>query len=586
MKKKVFNCLNIVSIFISIIISIIISLFCYDSFNWFSFIYLSIGLIMTSNIILTYVKKDFKTNIIKVLFSILFTIYSGIVYKEINIIIFGLLDISIIVYISNIVISKNKLIGNIVSNLLYLLYNGNVCVYLFGSELVNRIMLTNLDSLNQLSGNAFKYAVGVLLVLVMSLYPIKNRNKNNKQSIILLFVTIIVSTGLIFMFKENKNYKNFSPIGDYYKLVSDSIEYQTIKNKNSNIDLDKIVFYQEDIDNYYIKDNELVDKPNIILIFTEGLSYSPIFDSRNIMPNLKNFSKNSINFINYYNHTAATFRGIIGQLYSGFQFDNYDENHLISMQSILKKQGYYTEFINIDPNSGNWNDYLKSFNFDKIYVDKNRAFEGMAYSHSDKQAYEELYEQANYLNQKGQPFFLSIYTMGTHVSFDSVNEKFKDGKNNVLNRLYDCDYQFGQFIDKFNNSELVNNTIIVFTTDHASYVDQDYTKTFKKKRKSTFMDTVPLFIYYKGIKPRTIDVNGRTSIDFAPTILDFLDITDENYFLGTSLFGREDGSIYNRMFYEGTRFYKTENTKIIQTDRMEDREIIDGIYNYFGIAKK
>ena len=165
------------------------------------------------------------------------------------------------------------------------------------------------------------------------------------------------------MFKENKNYKNFSPIGDYYKLVSDSIEYQTIKNKNSNIDLDKIVFYQEDIDNYYIKDNELVDKPNIILIFTEGLSYSPIFDSRNIMPNLKNFSKNSINFINYYNHTAATFRGIIGQLYSGFQFDNYDENHLISMQSILKKQGYYTEFINIDPNSGNWNDYLESFNF-------------------------------------------------------------------------------------------------------------------------------------------------------------------------------------------------------------------------------
>ena len=108
--------------------------------------------------------------------------------------------------INSVNISKNKLIGNIVSNLLYLLYNGNVCVYLFGSELVNRIMLTNLDSLNQLSGNAFKYAVGVLLVLVMSLYPIKNRNKNNKQSIILLFVTIIVSTGLIFMFKENKNY--------------------------------------------------------------------------------------------------------------------------------------------------------------------------------------------------------------------------------------------------------------------------------------------------------------------------------------------------------------------------------------------
>jgi arylsulfatase A-like enzyme len=50
------------------------------------------------------------------------------------------------------------------------------------------------------------------------------------------------------------------------------------------------------------------------------------------------------------------------------------------------------------------------------------------------------------------------------------------------------------------------------------------------------VDAVPFLIYHKDVEPQSIDVQGRTSVDLAPTLLDYLDVSVENYFVGTSLF--------------------------------------------------
>lgn len=47
---------------------------------------------------------------------------------------------------------------------------------------------------------------------------------------------------------------------------------------------------------------------NILVIFIEGMSSLVI--SKELTPNLYEFRKKSISFNNYYNHTAATFRGL------------------------------------------------------------------------------------------------------------------------------------------------------------------------------------------------------------------------------------------------------------------------------------
>lgn len=65
-------------------------------------------------------------------------------------------------------------------------------------------------------------------------------------------------------------------------------------------------------------------KPNVIVIFTEGMSFNVIDSVNNlglgVTPKLDEIMKKSFFFINYYNHTAATFRGLRGQLTSAYQF--------------------------------------------------------------------------------------------------------------------------------------------------------------------------------------------------------------------------------------------------------------------------
>jgi membrane-anchored protein YejM (alkaline phosphatase superfamily) len=117
-------------------------------------------------------------------------------------------------------------------------------------------------------------------------------------------------------------------------------------------------FYKESIEDEISKPSGLPEKPNVILIFTEGLSKSVVEDERNITPNLQKFSKRALSFENYYNHTFATYRGLIGQLYSGYQLNNSDSNNLIALQDIFSAKGYNTAFINTEPDNEEFTTYL------------------------------------------------------------------------------------------------------------------------------------------------------------------------------------------------------------------------------------
>ncbi len=127
--------------------------------------------------------------------------------------------------------------------------------------------------------------------------------------------------------------------------------------------------------------------------------------------------------------------------------------------------------------------------------------------------------------KSNQPFFTAIYTFNTHVTMDSEDQKFGDGGGMELNKFYNCDYQFGKFMEKFNESELSDNTIIIFTADHCTYADDAFREAFPDvPRVQVFLDRIPFFIYYKGVTPQVIDAQGRNSLCMTPTVLDFLDI--------------------------------------------------------------
>jgi hypothetical protein len=301
------------------------------------------------------------------------------------------------------------------------------------------------------------------------------------------------------------------------------------------------------------------------------------------MLNLRAFQNESLSFDNYYNHTFATYRGLISQLYSGYQLEDFDANSLISLQDIFAANGYQTAFINTEPNNTDFTKYLNNLRFDELVTDQSRS-NAIADTISDKDAYDLLFETVQAQHATGTPFFTAIYTFGTHVSLDGIDATYGNGEDPLLNRFYNVDQQFGAFLEKFKNSDLFEDTILIFTTDHATYVDDDFLHTFSAdSRTYAALDEIPLYVYYKGVQPESVDVNGRNSLNLTPTILDYLDLSGPNYFLGESLFApqNEDFS-YTTLFYDPSCYLNSVNSTITSLTSDEYIAFSDLLLRYFS----
>ncbi len=313
-------------------------------------------------------------------------------------------------------------------------------------------------------------------------------------------------------------------------------------------------------------------QPNIIVFFTEGLStnLTNVYESdlTEITPHLLDFSKSSMRVDNYYGHTYATYRGLLGQLcsiypyYSGYggwhhYYDKIVKPPYNCLNRVLISEGYHTIFLDTHIHDKAYVDEMMGhIGFDEIitgdqlssrYLNNEKPLRDD--SVSDMQFYRSFVQ---YLRSKegrlDTPFFIGIYTLGTHAFRDMADdgEAFGDGSNRVLNRIYSLDKAFGVFWDYFRNSLLATNTIVIFTSDHAPYMEKPYLKALKKIGTTTpqpsFLDTIPLIIYDPTRElPESYDAKIKTSIDFAPSLLHYLGVSNrKNSFIGESIFETDE----------------------------------------------
>ena len=516
-----------------------------------------------------YQKYTYQLMIIKYLFSLISIILAYTTTSSKKYILVGIIELLMIFSISNYLVSKNNKVGQIVNSVLLFIFDVEELVLYFGSSFVNLIMLSNIASIKDLGGKFYLYIPFIIILIGILCIPIKEVKL--KLSNVVTATTSIVLVIVINLLLTT----NYSP---FYSLVYLYQEYQFQQSMHVSTNASIDDFYKSNIESAIDKDSNLTEQPNVIVIFTEGLSQSVIDDDRNLMPNIKAFENESIHFTNYYNHTFATYRGLIGQLYSGYQLENLDTNSLVSLQSILKSNGYATTFINTEPNNADFTNYLNSFSFDQVISSSELG--GIANSMSDRIAYDYLYEQC--MNAT-TPFLTCMYTLDTHVNGSVADQVYGDGSNVYLNKFYNADYQFGCFLEKFKQSSLYDNTILIYTTDHCTYRDSDYANNFGN-REYTSIDEIPLCIYYKGCNVQAIDVNGRNSLGLTPTILDLLDITSENYFLGTSLFDTTTTSEFNTVFQSNSGIYTTENDQINKVSNSKKHLLSQQIKNYCAVA--
>ncbi|HFU4025464.1 TPA: sulfatase-like hydrolase/transferase [Streptococcus suis] len=487
------------------------------------------------------------------------------------------LELAGIALASNYLLRFNKLLAHGVNYLFMFLLNVELLVMLFGGSYVSLVMVTNLESLEALSGSAVTYVSGTILVLLFTFAPFKEFSLP-KIPTAKLFSIVLIAELFLTMLQGN----SYSPLFAVYRLGLDARDYQRQLAeiaKQPNVTAE---FYKPQIASATERPRNLQERSNVVLIFIEGLSQSIIDDERNLMPYVRQLQAESLSFSGYYNHTFATYRGLIGQLYSGYQLDNYDDNSLISMQDIFRKQGYLTSFVNTEPRNVQFTKYLDAMNFDQLVMDPETTYSGPGGTLSDKEAFETLYETM--VAQSDQPYFTAMYTFGTHISMDSPDEKYGDGRNHLLNRFHNLDIQFQAFMEKVKASGMANNTLFVFTTDHATYQDADFIEIFPNyPRVNTDVDEVPLFFYYNGITPQVIEVKGRNSLDMAPTVFDYIGINEENYFLGVSLFfPKENNNSYDTVFYDNSFLLSTDQEVIQPLPEATSPIIEDRLQKYFA----
>lgn len=310
--------------------------------------------------------------------------------------------------------------------------------------------------------------------------------------------------------------------------------------------------------------------PNIIVIFAEGVSARLIgaYGGRDpgLTPNIDRLASRSMQVNDYFNHTAATFRGLSGQLSSGFSYaggggkegwtKTQNQSGLVDIRRqtvprIVNAAGYDSHFFAPHKQDRALILMLESLGFGTVHTyqsidhelldGKGRARPGTG-ALDDQSLFRGLIEFLQRRSSAGdnQPFFAATYNIGTHAFLASSENDVNYGgaDNAVLDKLHNFDHALGVFLDYFFASPLADNTVLVFTADHATYPEPAYREVAGDTLKPYFVDRVPLLVYDPFHRlPQSFDAQGRNTLDLAPTLLQLAGLqTRFNSFLGTSLF--------------------------------------------------
>lgn len=301
--------------------------------------------------------------------------------------------------------------------------------------------------------------------------------------------------------------------------------------------------------------------PNLIVIYAEGLSartiqpYSDRFPG--ISPNIADFASESILIDYYFNHTFATYRGLSGQQCSLYPANRTEPaTGYRCLPHILNDSGYQSTLLFSQRKADTELDEMAArigFQSSLAYDELNTPFEDdlahrFTVTHmSDLELFLGLNRELKRReSSSNQPFYLSLYSFETHTGNHLLDPEFKyrptdnSEPHYILDTIHAFDAAFGQFWQAFKQSPLRDNTIVILTSDHAHFPDNDYRALWRKQDRYSpvFMDRIPLLIYSPfHTQTGKFTIRRSSSLDFAPSVLHLLGINRYvSTFLGHSLF--------------------------------------------------
>jgi arylsulfatase len=343
---------------------------------------------------------------------------------------------------------------------------------------------------------------------------------------------------------------------------------------------------------------------NVILITADTLRadhLTPYGYEKNTSPYLEEFADKSIVYLNAISPSGATIRAISSIFTSKFpQTDdiiefftaivNGEERRFprlkeeeTTLAEILKENGYYTKAITSVPFTSHYFGFSQGFDDYDDTIKERRADEvrrlaidwlkrnnktpfflwihffephDVAYKYwctSPKPYFNEFYEPLP--EEKIEYHIYNIHLVKYNVSNEVINKLTAsyDGRIRFL------DENLKMLFQHLEKSGLMNNTIIIFTSDHGESLGEHYIFDHNNVYYGTIH--VPLIIYHPRVKPERIERTVST-IDVFPTLLDMLKIEFETK-RGMSLLDNVEEPRYSEFLNQKTVVFKEWKLMII-----------------------
>ena len=297
------------------------------------------------------------------------------------------------------------------------------------------------------------------------------------------------------------------------------------------------------------------NKLNVVIVLLESWSFKYVDALANnnygITPNFDKIVNNGLSFTRFYSAGQRSIEGLQAVLTGvpllidiprlGWGLEN---SKFSRIGSILKQHNYSTLFVQSSRRTSFHIDSISaSAGFENYYGMEDMTLE-LPYANPDSfwfgWDHETFNKVQSELSNIKQPFINMIFTGSTHSPYGTLPSEFlkyphtTDSENGFMNTLFYADWALGNFMNKAQQQPWFDNTIFLFTADHA----------LGAYHSGTTLDQfhIPFVMYSpKHIKAGTNNTIS-SHLDIMPTILDLLKIPDTYSAVGESLVTKKDNN--------------------------------------------
>ncbi|AEI39301.1 LTA synthase family protein [Paenibacillus mucilaginosus] len=349
-------------------------------------------------------------------------------------------------------------------------------------------------------------------------------------------------------------------------------------------------------------------KKNVLFVVMEGIP-GVYLEKNQIYTGIQNPIKlNSLNKIvdhslvvpNFITHNNQTIRGLYSIL-SGdypkldastpkaYEYDQIAENSRDKhLPVLLKEQGYNTAFIQASPLEFMSKDrFMKASGFSQVVGQEGfpHHYIPFAWGIDDKAFFEQSQNYLKELNQKTEPWFATLLTVGTHHPYavpEDLEKEYPDRKEAAVRNL---DRALDSFIDFLNTSGIAKDTLVMFISDESHGVDNqtlgsnwglclayspDFTTSITNEGVFGHLDLLPSIVDYVAPE-KSKDLPGRSIFRSYP---DERSILFSSHYSGDLYFSNKKGTI-NQINNRGELYTLTSSNGQMFSDKYNTEKSTD-----------